>query len=194
MLLDIMTMDLDAFDALVRARRTSLVVDQVKPVPTELVERLCELALWAPNHKRTWPWRFALVTGEARGRLGEAFCADQVLDGKSPDHPKVIKTRTKFNRSPAVLVVGSAADHSPDLHIENRDAVSSGVQNILLGATAAGLASFWSSPSALHCPNALAFCGFEEDTQIVGSIYLGWPSGEVPVPERPGTGLRHITE
>jgi nitroreductase len=187
-----MSMDLDAFDALVRARRTSLVVDQERPVPVELIERLCELAVWAPNHKRTWPWRFVLVTGDSRGGLGEAFSQDQVADGKSPEHPKVIKTKTKFKRSPAVIVIASAADPSPDLHIENRDAVSSGIQNMLLGATAAGLASFWSSPSALHCPNALAFCGLDHDDQIVGAIYLGWPSGEVPVPERPGTGLRHL--
>jgi nitroreductase len=189
----IMNMTLDAFDALVRSRRTSLVVDQEREVPVELIERLCELAVWAPNHKRTWPWRIALVTGAARGALGEAFSADQIADGKPADHPKVLKTRTKFRRSPAVLVVGSAADYSPDLHIENRDAVSSGIQNILLGATAAGLASFWSSPSALSCPNAVKFCGFEEDTQIVGAIYLGWPTGEVPIPERPASGLRHLS-
>jgi nitroreductase len=188
-----MSIDLDDFSALVRARRTSLVVDPHQPVPVELIERLCELAVWAPNHKRTWPWRFTLFTGDARGRLGEAFAADQVLDGKSADHPKVIKTRTKFNRAPAVVVIGSTADPSPDLHIENRDAVSSGIQNMLLGATAAGLASFWSSPSAVHCPNAIALCGFEDDTQIVGAIYLGWPNGEVPVPERPDTGLLHLT-
>jgi nitroreductase len=187
-----MSMDLDAFDALVRARRTSLVVDQTKPVPMDLIERLCELAVWAPNHKRTWPWRFVVLTGESRGGLGEAFSLDQIADGKSPDHPKVIKTRTKFLRSPAVLVIGSAADYSPDLQIENRDAVSAGIQNLLLGATAAGLASFWSSPSAIDCPNAVKFCGFEDDTQIVGAIYLGWPTGEVPTPERPQTGLRHL--
>ena len=26
----------------------------------QLVQRLCRLATWAPNHKKTWPWRFAL--------------------------------------------------------------------------------------------------------------------------------------
>ena len=65
---------LDALDALVRARRTSMLVDD-RPVPHDLVTRLCELATWAPNHKRTWPWRFALLEGAARARLGEAISA-----------------------------------------------------------------------------------------------------------------------
>ena len=39
----------------------------------EMVRDLCELAQWAPNHKRTWPWRFAFAEGEARARLGEVI-------------------------------------------------------------------------------------------------------------------------
>ncbi|HAP77274.1 MAG TPA: nitroreductase, partial [Acidimicrobiaceae bacterium] len=54
------------FAALARARRTSMVVDRDRPVPHQLVAELCELAQWAPNHKRTWPWRFALCEGEGR--------------------------------------------------------------------------------------------------------------------------------
>ena len=64
--------DLDRFAALVHARRTSMLVDQERPVAPELIDRLCDLAVWAPNHKRTWPWRFAAFHGDARLRLGEA--------------------------------------------------------------------------------------------------------------------------
>ena len=47
-----------------RRRRTSLVLDPQRPVPDELVARLAELVTWAPNHKRTWPWQVAWVTGD----------------------------------------------------------------------------------------------------------------------------------
>ena len=54
-----------------------------------------------------------------------------------------------------------------------------------LGATAAGLASFWSSPPTRAAPTALALVGFEPDTQLVGVVYLGWPAGEASPPARP---------
>jgi hypothetical protein len=56
--------DMATFDelaAVVRTRRTHLHVDRDRPVPDELLDQLCELATWAPCHKRTWPWRFAVV-------------------------------------------------------------------------------------------------------------------------------------
>jgi nitroreductase len=165
-------------------------MDTERPVPDELVERLCGLVTWAPNHKRTWPWRFALFRGEGRARLGEAFAADQLAAGRSPGDPKVAKTRVKYLRAPVVLVVGSGPDPHPDVRRENRDATSAGIQNLLLGATAAGLASFWSSPPARRGQAARRVCAFEKGTQLVGVVYLGWPAGQVSAPARPPL---HIT-
>ena len=177
-------MDLDAFDALVRQRRTNLLVDPQRDVPAELVERLCALATWAPNHKRTWPWRFAALTGDARRRLGEAF-ADEMVVRAFGDEGKVAKTRGKYLRAPTVLVVGSARHDKATLHVENRDAVAAGIENLLLGATAAGLASFWSTAPLEDAPAVLELCAFEPDATVVGVIYLGWPTGTVETPERP---------
>ena len=64
-----------AVDEVIRTRRTSLLMDPDDPVPDELISILLELATWAPNHKRTWPWRFTVITGDARYRLGEALAA-----------------------------------------------------------------------------------------------------------------------
>lgn len=177
------------FAALVRSRRTNMKVDKEREVPRELVEGLCELAQWAPNHKRTWPWRFCLVT-DGRARFGNAIADALAANGEEPD--KVDKTRQKFLRTPALLVVGSAPGDSPLRDSENRDAVAAGVQNILLGATAAGLASYWAS-----CPkgaNAVVaeLCGFEAGTTIVAIIYLGWQADTAAVPERPAVALNTL--
>ena len=187
-----MSLDLDSFTDLVRARRTSLVVDPDREVPRALVERLCELALWAPNHKRSWPWRFALFTGAARAKLVEAFATDLIAGGRPADDPKVAKTQTKYLRAPAILVVGSAIDESKRMTAENRDAVAAGIEHVLLGATAAGLSSFWSSPPLDDCPTARALCDFETATQVVAVVYLGWPKGDVAVPARPHLHIAHV--
>lgn len=183
--------DLDAFDTLARSRRTSLLVDLDRPVPAELVDRLCTIAAWAPNHKRTWPWRFAAVTGEARRTLGEAF-ADEMVVRSFGDEGKVAKTRGKYLRAPTVLVVGAAPHPKPSLNAENRDAVAAAVQNLLLAATAAGLASFWSTPALDDVPAVLDLCGFEPGVTLVGVLYLGWPNGSVEVPERPPVAVTHV--
>lgn len=179
----------EGFAALASARRTNMKVDPAREVPRELVEQLCELAQWAPNHKRTWPWRFCMVT-DGRGRFGNAIADVMAAQGDPPE--KVDKTRTKFLRTPCLLVVGSAAGDTPLRTLENRDAAAAGVQNILLGATAAGLASYWASCPKGAEPVAAEMCGFGPGTAIVAIIYLGWQADEVPAPERPPVELHTL--
>lgn len=180
----------DELAALIRGRRTSLLVDPDRAVPDSTVDELCELLTWAPNHKRTWPWELAWVTGDGRRRLGNA--AADAMASRGDDATKVAKTRTKYLRSPGVVVVGSVTGDSQLRTAENRDAVASGVQNLLLGATAQGLGSFWSS-----CPKGAdaavgELCGFPDGTTIVAIIYLGWPSGTVEAPSRPPVQVRRV--
>lgn len=169
-----------------------MLVDRDRPVPIELIEQLCELATWAPNHKKTWPWRFAVFTGEGRARLGEAF-VDDLIDHDLGDEGKRAKTRAKYLRTPAIVVVGCAPHDHPTFHDENRDAVSAGIQNMLLGATAAGLASFWSTAPVIDRASAtLDVCGFDPHDRLIGVVYLGWPTTSVDAPERPPPTIRLI--
>ena len=186
-----MSVSFDSLADLMHSRRTSMLVDQQREVPTRIVEQLCELAQWAPNHRRTWPWRFALFTGDGRSRLGEAFSSD-MIDRDFGDDVKRSKTLIKYLRTPAVLVVGCAADAKPTMHDENRDSVAAGIQNILLGATAIGLASYWSTAPLIDSPRVLELCGFEPDARIISVMYLGWAEGSTEVPIRPAVSVQVI--
>jgi nitroreductase len=180
------------FSELVRSRRTSMIVDQGREVPLDVIAELCTLATWAPNHKKTWPWRFAVFTGAGRARLGNTMADDMERVGFGDD-TKRAKTRTKYLRTPATLVVGCAPHHDEMLHAENRDAVAAGIQNLLLGATTLGLASFWSTPALSQPPTVLELCEFAPTDRLVGVIYLGWAAQECPPPERPQLPITHIT-
>jgi nitroreductase len=182
----------DDLDDLIRRRRTSMLVDVARPVPAELVAELCELAQWAPNHKRTWPWRFALVSGDGRAHLGNVIADAMDAHGDPPE--KVAKTRTKYLRTPATLVVGSAAGDSPLRTAENRDAVAAGIQNLLLAATARGLATYWGSCAKGANDVVAELCGFEPGTHISALIYLGWASSTVAAPERPTVHLHLLAD
>jgi len=184
-------MNPDDLAHLIRRRRTSMLVDQ-RSVPVELVEALCDLAQWAPNHKRTWPWRFALVDGDGRARLGEVIADAMQVHGDPPE--KVAKARSKYLRTPATLVIGSAPGDTTDRTAENRDATAAGIQNLLLAATAHGLATYWGScPRGANDPVA-EFCGFEPSTHVAAIIYLGWPTTSPEAPERPPVTLHHISD
>ncbi len=157
-------------------------------VSRDVVQALCELAQFAPNHKRTWPWRFAAVA--FCDRLGNVIADAMEANGDTPE--KVAKTRTKYLRTPAMLIVGSAVGDSELRTAENRDAVAAGVENILLAATAHGLASFWSScPKGANDATA-ELCGFDAGTKIVAMIYLGWAADPAPTPPRPRATLNII--
>ena len=175
----------------VRSRRTSMLVDTQLTLPDDLIQSLCGLAMWAPCHKRTWPWRFASFSRGGRTTLGDVIADAMALHGDDVD--KVRKARTKYERTPNVVVVGSVPSDTDTRTEENRAAVAAGVQNMLLGATAAGVASYWAS-----CPRGAdtavaALCGFEPGTSIVAIVYLGWENGTVAAPQRPAATINRIT-
>jgi nitroreductase len=182
--------DLGGVERLVLARRTSLRVDADGDVPDELVDRLLRLAVWAPNHKRTFPWRFAVVRGESRRRLGELIAAREERAGAPPE--KVAKARGKYVRAPVVVLVGAADQPDPVRRVEDRDAVAAGVQNLLLGATAVGLASHWATGDWMHDDDVKAFAGLSPADELIALVYLGWPTGDVPIVPRPEPAVVHL--
>lgn len=182
--------DPSVVDAVIRSRRTSMLVDPNRPVDPHLIEELCTLAAWAPCHKRTWPWRFAAVTGEARARLGTVVADAMEAHGDPAD--KVAKARTKYLRTPTVMIVGSISGDSPMRTAENRDATAAAIQNFMLAATARGLATYWGTcPRGANDPVA-AFSGFEPDTTILSLMYLGWATTAPEAPSRPVPQVIHL--
>jgi PPOX class probable F420-dependent enzyme len=177
----------------IAARRTSLRVDADRPVPRAVVEELCRAATWAPNHHRTWPWRFAAFTGQGRARLGEALAEHEHARGSAPE--KVAKARAKYLRAPLVLAVGcaSASDADALRRAEDRDAAAAATQNLLLAATALGLASYWGTGSVTEAPAVAELCGLGPDDALVAVVYLGWPKGDPPqAPPRPAPDVRWV--
>lgn len=167
----------------IRTRRTSMKVDPARDVDDTVLDELFELASWAPCHKRTWPWRFCVVRGNSRLELGRSVAEAMRLNGDEAH--RIDKARTKYARTPVVVVVGSAPGDSPNRTDENRDATAAALQNFMLGASARGLATYWGS-----CPKGAndivaEFCGFEPGTFVMSLTYVGWSIEDVVAPERP---------
>ena len=193
----IMNQPWNSFAELAGRRRSNLRIDPDRAVDPDLLERLIRTAATAPNHHRTNPWRFRIITGEGRRGLGEALAKDLSSDlsggsAAAVDAARVSKARAKYLRAPVMVAVASRVGADAVATIENRDAVAAAIQTLLLAATEAGLASLWSTGAAVTSPSVSRFCGFDPSDAIVGLIYLGWPTAQLDDVHRPAPEISRI--
>ncbi len=180
----------DDLHNIIRSRRSSLLIDPHRDVAPDIISQLCDAVQWAPNHKRTWPARLAVIRGESRARLGNAIA--DVMAAQGEDENKVLKARTKYKRSPVVIVAASAIGDSDTRTRENTFAVAAGVQNMLLLAHQHGLACLWGSPANGANDAITKLCGFQDEAIVMGLIYVGWPTGEVNGVHRPDINVSYL--
>lgn len=176
---------------------------RVKPdLPTrELVETVIAAAAWAPNHFKTEPWRFAVVSGQARMALGAVMeeslrVARRQRDADEGDPLATAlaleKERKKPLRAPVVIAVAAVPSPEPKVvEAEELAAVAAGVQNMLLAAEALGLGAMWRTGKPAYDSRVKKFLGFPESAHIVAFVYLGYPDLP-PQPPRARSVAQHI--
>ncbi|WP_141432532.1 nitroreductase [Bacillus sp. 03113] len=170
---------MDLFDA-IKTRRSIGVVQQ-NPVPKELIEKILEAGTWAPNHHRTEPWRFFVLTGDGRKKLGETLASIKIKSLHDPDSEesqKVIdKEKNKPLRAPVVIVAAVQPTKNNKVFVqEEYAAVHAACQNILLAAHALGLGAVWRTGDVCYAPEVSSLFNLPEDGEVVGFIYLGYPN------------------
>jgi nitroreductase len=154
------------------------------PVPRPMIEELILAAVQAPNHHLTEPWRFVVLTGPARRRVGEAHAAAVRRTRPDAGDDVIAREAARLERAPVViacLVTGDGTD--PVIAREDRDAVAAAVQNLLLAAHARGLATMWRTGEMVDEPEVRANLGLGHADAIVGFVYLGFADA-VPPPRR----------
>jgi nitroreductase len=153
-------------------------VPKVRPdaVPRSTIEKLLSAAVQAPNHHRIRPWRFVVLTGEARSRLGEVMARALGENQTGTPEPVLEVERAKPLRAPVVIAIGVAKPDAPKVvEIENVCATAAAAENLLLSAVAEGLAAMWRTGAAAFDPQVKAFLGFAPDEHLIGFIYIGYP-------------------
>ena len=158
------------------------------PVSRDVLNGLCELASWAPTHRLTQPWRFAVLDQAAIARLSDFLVATPAI-AAVPDPAKgaakMAKLRECLPTLGAMIQVTWVRDAHPGIDLEEHAAASAAVQNLLLAATAAGVGSFWSTNPALSHPLTQAWCGSDPTVEgFLGSLWLGIAAGQPLAPPR----------
>lgn len=166
---------------------------KLEPLPRSVIEKLLAAGAQAPNHFKVRPWRFVVLTGAARDRLGEVMAVS--MKARFPDLTEegLAKERAKPLRAPVIIAV--AVDQPVDAkvnEVENIAAVAAACQNILLAAHAEGLGAVWRTGDNARDPLVKEFFGFAPGQHLIGFLYIGKLENSLMRPERPSFEDRTI--
>ena len=175
---------MDVFEAIYKRHSQGKVKQD--PVPRALIEKLLAAAVQAPNHYKVRPWRFVVLTGNGRDRLGHILAAS-LLDRMSDLSPEVVnKTQALSLRAPVLIAVGVDKPTEEKVkEIENVAAVAAACQNLLLAAEAEGLAVKWRTGEWARDIKVKEFLGFSADQHLIAFLYVGYPEFVAEYEPRP---------
>jgi nitroreductase len=155
-------------------------------VADEIVEQMLENANWAPNHKKTEPWRFTVFTDAGLQQLAtfqsELYQKEAEKKGNF-DQGKFDKLATKPLMASHVIAIGMKRNTLVP-EAEEIEAVACAVQNMYLTATAYAIGCYWGSGGITYLEDAKPHFGLQPEDKLLGFLYLGmpkqgsWPEGK----------------
>jgi nitroreductase len=157
------------------AIRTRRSVGKMKPdrPPREVIAELLEHAVWAPTHRLLEPWRFHVIAGEERIKLGAVLEAELRTEGEtSPE--ALAKERDKPLTAPVIVIFTSKPNDDEILNWENQLATAAAIQNFTLAAHDAGIATFWRTGITAYSPSVADYLGLEQGERVIGAVYVGY--------------------
>ena len=165
------------------------------PVPTSIINRILETAIYAPSAHNLQPWRFAnLASMDARALFAAAvtdrFRRDMLSEGSEEFETKlrIERTRRRILDAPVIIVIcrdsGCIKPHRNYLlaHVEEKMGIQSvalaGLQ-LLLAAHAEGLGGTWICWPFFAPEETRLSLGLPDFWEPEGMFFLGY-SAETP--------------
>jgi len=158
-----------------------------EPAPdAETLSLALAAAVRAPDHAGLVPFRFCLVRGEARGRLGEVLAAAQRKRAPNGPPEAVEKARKNPLRAPLLIVVSARLQEHPKVpHVEQVLSAGAAAHAILLALHARGFAGMWRTGDAAYDDDVKLALGLAKTDAIVGFLYCGTANAPTPAIKRP---------
>jgi nitroreductase len=155
------------------------------------LEALLTLASRVPDHGKLTPWRFIVIQGGARLRLGDAIAGFAVTDDPSLDAKRIEIERQRLARAPLVIaIVSRSAPHAKIPEWEQMLSSGASCMALTLAANAMGFASAWLTEWYGYDRRFLDVLGLASHERIAGFVHIGTPL-EAPV-DRPRPLLSDI--
>lgn len=166
-----------------RASTPSRTLSAPGPDATQL-HALLTLAVRVPDHGKLAPWRFLVIAGAARERMGQLLVRRKFE--LEPEAPQAVlaKEGERFSFAPVIVTV--IARLTPGHKVPEREQLLSAgavAHQLLLAAEAAGWGAQWLTGWAAYDAVVGAELGLAEHESVVGFIHIG--SASEPAPQRP---------
>jgi nitroreductase len=174
--------------AFLAARRSVKPDRLVEPGPSPAeVDTILTIASRVPDHKKLAPWRFILLEGEARARLGEVVAEACIAAEKEPpSHVRLETERTRLMRAPLVIaVVSRVTPHRSAPEWEQVLSAGAACLNLCLAANALGYGTSWITEWIAYNEAVSAALHLAANERIAGFIYIGTPTERSDERERP---------
>lgn len=157
------------------SRRSVVVRNMAEPGPNDAdLEKILRAGMRVPDHGRLTPWRFQIIRGDAREKMGEILA--EAFQKANPDciEEQVEIERERFLRAPLVIAVISRVTPGHKIP-EWEQVLSAGAacQNMLTSALSMGYAAQWITEWYAYNDDVKAALGLEPGDQIAGFLYLG---------------------
>ncbi|MBX9933908.1 MAG: nitroreductase [Methylobacterium sp.] len=177
---------------LLRARRSvpPLNLNEPGPSRTEL-DAILTIASRVPDHGKLAPWRFIVIEGEARTRIGAVIAKAYAADHPEADAARLDIEQRRLAHAPCVVAVVSRA--GPHIKIPEWEQVLSAgaaTMNLVVAANAAGFSTAWLTEWFAYDRRVLDALGLEPRERMAGFVHIG-RAKEVP-PDRPRPELDAI--
>jgi len=152
------------------------------------VERMLDAAMSAPDHGAVHPWRFHIIEGEARNRLGDLFA--EVLLDRDPFAPTaaIEKAKARPLRAPLIITVCAKVDPSraPKIPVvEQVVTAAAAMEHLVIAAQAMGYGAIILTGPNARAGKVRAAFGLDREDELLGFVYIGCADERAPAKERP---------
>ena len=166
-----------------------------EPAPDDSqLQQIFDAALRAPDHGALRPWRFVLIRGDARLKLGELLV--DLSCARAPGEPRSAhehRGRRALAAPVVIALVVSLTRETKVPELEQVLCVGAAAMNMLNAIHALGFGGFWATGPDSYEPHMHRALGLTERDRLLGFLFVGTPPDGVRAVERPASG-RYVTE
>ena len=156
----------------IESRASALKLTEPGPSHAHL-EQIMRACVRAPDHGRLRPWRFVVLEGSAREKLGEAMARLSLAKFPQSTPEQLDGERRKALRAPTIVVVAARIVQGKIPEVEQIGAVAAGVENMVLTAQALGYGVMWKTGAPAYDAQTKTMLGLGAEDPIVAFLYLG---------------------
>jgi nitroreductase len=156
-------------------RRSTAALFPPAPSPDE-VEAILAVAASVPDHGNLRPWRFVVVSGDARAAFGDALAAAALESTPALDGGALERIRSKAFVAPALIAVAARIDTAAKVPAwEQIASASCAGYAIALAAHQLGLGAIWKSAPVHEGAAIEKLLDLSPEDRFLGWVNVGHP-------------------